>query len=441
MRKIVIAMALQLQFTRSVMSLRRLLLTSAVVVVAAAVPVFGAARLTYFSNGTLIPVAWPDNAFPIRYAIDRGVTQVIPEVAALLEQGGKDWAAVPDTDVAFQSLGVVDGASAGKDGRNTVSMANDLFADQKFIALTTNWYDDSGRILEADIQIDPTAVSGGYNLQQVVEHEMGHVLGLDHSAVLSSVMYPYIGTGTTVSLDSDDRVAITNAYAKTKPAAGATLEGRVYGDDGGIFAAQVVAVNDEGQPVATGLTDKNGNFSLQGVPGGTYRIYAEPLDGPFSVQNLSSAWQSAKVTSFPTQYADGGALHVESGRIYGNLNVNGAGTVQLNPKWIGSCPAGSANVSLQAMPTTLHAGSTVTLSIGGDGFTSGTTTFDIPNAGFHRVSDFKWGGNYVSATFTVDAATPPGSFVVMVKSGNDSAALTGALRIEPSLRSRGVKKL
>ena len=165
----------------------------------------------------------------------------------MLERAAKDWAAIPDSSLAFQSLGIVDGASAGKDGRNTISMADDLFADQKFIAMTTNWYDDNGRIIEADMQIDPTAVSGGYNLQQLVDHEMGHVLGLDHSAVLSSVMYPYIGNGNTVALDSDDRVAISTAYSKTKPASGATLEGRVYSDEGGIFAAQVVAENDEGR--------------------------------------------------------------------------------------------------------------------------------------------------------------------------------------------------
>jgi len=113
----------------------------------------------------------------------------------------------------------------------------------------------------------------------------------------------------------------------------------------------------------------------------------------------------------------------------------------LNPKWIGAWAVGSDNVSLQAMPTTLHAGTTMTLGVGGDGFTSGMTTFDIPNSGFHRISDFKWAGNYVSATFQVDPSTPAGSLVVMVKSGNESAALTGALRIEPSSRSRGVKKL
>ena len=419
--------------------LRKLLFTVTVVVIAVA-PAFGAARLTYFNNGIQIPVAWPDGSFPIRYAIDRRVSQAIPQVAALLDKAGKDWAAIPDSSLAFQSLGIVDGASAGKDGRNTVSMADDLFADQKFIAMTTNWYDDSGRIIEADMQIDPTAISGGYNLQQLVEHEMGHILGLDHSAVLSSVMYPYIGTGSAVALDSDDRVAISTAYAKTKPASGATLEGRVYGDGGGIFAAQVVAENDEGEPVVTTLSDKNGNFSLQGVPAGTYRIYAEPLDGPFNLQNLSGSWQSAKVTSFPTQFAGGGALRVENGRIYGNLNVDGSGLVRLNPKYIGAWAAGTDGVILQAMPTTLHAGSTMTLGVGGDGFTSGMTTFEVPNPGFHRVSDFKWAGNYVSATFQIDASTPAGSLVVMVKSGNESAALTGALRIEPTTRSRGVKK-
>ncbi|HSY49043.1 MAG TPA: matrixin family metalloprotease [Thermoanaerobaculia bacterium] len=434
-------MAFRLQFSRSAMFRHRTSSLLILVVILAAAPAFGAARLTYFNNGTLIPVAWPDGSFPIRYAIDRGVFQAIPQIESLLDRAGKDWAAIPDTNLSFQSLGVVDGAAAGKDGRNTVSMADDLFADQKFIALTTNWYDDSGRILEADIQIDPTAVSGGYNLQQLVEHEMGHVLGLDHSAVLSSVMYPYIGTGTTIALDSDDRVAISTAYAKTKPAAGATLEGRVYGDSGGIFAAQVVAVNDSGEPVATALSDKNGNFSLQGVPDGNYRVYAEPLDGPFNIQNLSGAWQSAKVTSFPTQFADGGAISVENGHLYGNLNINGSGSELLNPKWIGAWAVGSDSVVLQSMPITLHAGTTMTLGIGGDGFTSGMTTFDIPNPGFHRVSDFKWAGNYVCATFQVDPSTTPGSFVVMVKSGNESAALTGALRIEPSLRSRGVKKL
>ena len=78
----------------------------------------------------------------------------------------------------------------------------------------------------------------------------------------------------------------------------------------------------------------------------------------------------------------------------------------------------------------MHPGDTVALTVGGDGFTSGMTKFDVPNPGFHRVSDFTWSSNYVTATYQVAADTAAGSAVILVSSGNESAALTGALRIE-----------
>src|SRR3954465_10882936 len=120
-------MAPRLQIRSPAMSpIRKLSLTAAALALAAA-PLFGAARLTYFNNGTLIPVAWPDRSFPIRYSIDRRVTNIVPQAAAILDRAGKDWTGIPDTDIGFQSLGIVDGASAGKDGHNTISIADDLF--------------------------------------------------------------------------------------------------------------------------------------------------------------------------------------------------------------------------------------------------------------------------------------------------------------------------
>ena len=401
-----------------------------------AVPAFPAARLTYSINGTAVPVAW--TSFPISYAIDRRVADAVPDGVAQIERAVNEWATVAGADITFHDLGVVD-AKPGQDGRSIITLTDDLFANQRFIALTTSWYDDAGHVVEADIQVDGTAIKGGYSLQHLVEHETGHLLGLDHSAVLSSVMYPYIAAGGVSTLDSDDRIAIATMYPKATATVGATLQGRVSGDDGGIFAAQVVALSDAGEPVATGLTDRDGAFTLQGMPSGNYRIYAEPLDGPFSVQNLSGSWRTAKVTSFPTQFASGGAsIHVESGKIYGNINVNGAGAVQLNPRWVGACAAGSTNASLAGMPITLRAGQSVTIVLGGDGFLSGVTTFDIPSPGFHRISDFTWTGNSVAATFRIALDTPPGSVVLLAKSGNESAALTGALRVEPKARMRAV---
>jgi len=212
------------------------------------------------------------------------------------------------------------------------------------------------------------------------------------------------------------------------------------GDNGGIFAAQVVALNDDGEPVEAALTNQQGNFELDGVPPGTYRLYAEPLDGPVEVRNLSGIWQAAKTYSFPTAFLSSGSLRVEAGRVYGNLIVNSPGSTTLNPKYVGGFAPGTNNVSLDAMPLMLNAGQNIAIAVAGDGFISGMTTFDIPNPGFHRTTDFSYAGNYVYATFNVAADAPPGSVAILVKNGNEMAALTGALRVSGPTRGRVARR-
>ena len=192
--------------------------------------------------------------------------------------------------------------------------------------------------------------------------------------------------------------------------------------------------------MAIALTNQQGEFELDGVPPGTYQLYAEPLDGPVFLQNLSGIWQTAKNESFPTEFADGGPLHVEAGRIYGNLVVNSSGTTTLNPKWIGVSAAAGSDMSLGAMPIVVSPGQTVNIAVGGDGFVSGMTTFEIPNRSFRRTSNFSYAGNYVSATFNVASDAPSGSLTVLVKSGNESAALTGGIRVAGSARARVVRR-
>jgi len=419
------------------MSVHRRLAFSALIL--AATPAFAAVHLMYVLNGTPVPVAWPASAFPIRYVVDSHVNDAFP--GGLIDRAVNDWTTVSDARITFQSGGVVSGANAGKDGQNSITFIDGLFKDQNFLAVTTNWYDDSGHMAEADIQIDPSVVPAGYNLQQLVEHEVGHLLGLDHSGVLSSVMYPFVGRGGIAGLDSDEKLAIADLYPAVDPmSAGGTLTGRVNGDGGDIFAAQVVALNDKDQPVATALTNQRGEFEIDGVPPGTYQLYAEPLDGPVSLQNLSGIWQTAKNESFPTQFADGGPLHVEAGRIYGNLVINSSGTTTLNPKWIGVSAAGSSDMSLGAMPIVVSPGQSVNIAVGGDGFVSGMTTFDVPNSSFRRTSNFSYAGNYVSAMFNVASDAPSGSLTVLVKSGNETAALTGGIRVAGSARGRVIRR-
>jgi hypothetical protein len=418
-------------------SLMRPLLVA--VLLAVALPAHPAARLTYVLPGGAVPVYWPQSAFPIPYQIDRRAANMLSQ--ATIDRAFGEWTTVTDATVSFAPGGVVDGAKAGKDGHNTVSLIDDLFQNQHFIAMTTNWYDDGGRMTEADIQIDPVAAGSNYNTQLLVEHEVGHLLGLDHSGVVSSVMYPFVGKGGSTELDSDDKIAIAGVYPREDPMAGGTIKGQVVGNDGAIFAAQVVAVNEEGEPVATDLTDGSGQFSLHGLPTGDYRVYAEPMDGPVDVQNLSGVWRSAKVVSFPTRFARAAAMHVDSGKIYGNVDVNSTGApVTLNPRWIGAFPDGSTNVSLSSTPVFLKPGQTMALAVGGDGFTSGMATFVVLNPGFKRISEFRYAANYVYATFSIAPDAPAGSSVVVVTNGNESAMLTGALRLLAKERPRLVQK-
>ena len=101
-----------------------------------------------------------------------------------------------------------------------------------------------------------------------------------------------------------------------------------------------------------------------------------------------------------------------------------------------SLAPGSNAASLGCMPVVINAGQSLNIAVGGDGFVSGMTTFDVPNPSFRRVSNFSYAGNYVYATYNISPTAPQGSLDVLVTSGNESAALTGALRVINQPRSR-----
>lgn len=401
------------------------------------VQVSAAVQLTYMVKDTPTPIAWAPGSFPLRYTIDVQSAPLVAQQAAL-RAGFASWEN-PISQVRFAPTAPAP-VKAGKDGVNAISITDELFKDSGFIAFTTTWFDDSGRIEEADIQVDPS-VTAKNNLGALLQHEAGHLLGLDHSANLSSTMYPYVGQSPH-PLTTDDQIGLTTLYpAQNLAVMNASLKGEVRSPQGAVFGAQVVASDAAGSPVATTLTNRSGEFAFRSLPPGTYRIYAEPLDGPVERRNFSGVYAGA-LTSFRTQFAAEESITIAAGQTRSlTLDVDTLAP-QLNPRWVGVFAANSDEVNLSASPATIQAGSTISIAVGGDGFFGGMTTFEVAGGVVTRVSDFKYGSNYAYATFRVPADATAVPLVVMVASGNERAALTGALRVKPagSGRSRPVSR-
>src|ERR1700760_498930 len=100
-------------------------------------------------------------------------------------------------------------------------------------------FDGSGNITEADVAVNPVSTRidpntgaevptffstdgtpGSYDLESTLTHEIGHLLGLEHSGVVGATMQPRQGTNgtydlpnfTTRSLSSDDIAGVRSIY-------------------------------------------------------------------------------------------------------------------------------------------------------------------------------------------------------------------------------------
>src|SRR6185295_18914382 len=97
--------------------------------------------------------------------------------------------------------------------------------------------DFPGQILEADIMFNPQAPfstsaitpEDKTDLQSVATHEIGHFLGMDHTSLLSSVMFPTVTDGTSYArvLSADDIAGVSTIYPSATFAAKGTLSGVV----------------------------------------------------------------------------------------------------------------------------------------------------------------------------------------------------------------------
>lgn len=177
-----------------------------------------------------------------------------------------------------------------------------------------------GQILDSDILFNPnkdfsTGSGSGQDLQTVATHEIGHQLGLDHSGVVRAVMFPFAPDLLT-TLAWDDVAGLSVAYPESSPdLRTGSISGMVnQAGGGGLFGVHVFAepLSPSGfggsirpSPISN-LTRPDGSYTIQGLPGGSYLVVAEPLDEPVTNENVGNYappfGRSSVQTSFKTRW-------------------------------------------------------------------------------------------------------------------------------------------
>ena len=293
---------------------------------------------------------------------DQTPTGRLTEIEQVILKSFAVWTGVPGTALTPAALApltrVATANACGSDGVNSICfdqadaaftpgvlaftrvITADRIGEQLGSAVST----EGGQILDADIYFDPSDARttfatplalpsnpSAYDLESILNHELGHSLGFSHSGIWAAMMFPFApapgtfaGSRPTAAqpdapLADDDRTGLRALYPDPADTAhSGSIAGRILPANPlslpasppgvtGIFGAQVVALDVSSGGVAAaviggwscsgaGPAQFDGTYRFERLPvastGTSYVIYAEPLNGAVDPSAVSNATAS-----------------------------------------------------------------------------------------------------------------------------------------------------
>ncbi len=392
------------------------------------------------------------------------------------------WQSIPTASIPIADLQITTLASTNPDdGLNLITMADTSINRQILgvssldpgpVALTRLVFNTStGKISDTDIVINPlysfstTLAPGSYDLQAVATHEIGHALGCDHGVAQNATMFYLIGPQEFFQrfLSPDDIAFASFAYPNAlRTASLNSISGKVTQKGvGAVFGASVTAMETSRNLIYTAMTDQSGNYLINGPISGNYTIYAEPLDGPATPDQLignvdsdiatngSGGYYNQINTSFRTTFV-GQPLGTQSLDALQDTPIIGTGSMDiqvptkqatLNIDSMGRGDPDGSNEYLAIGSVVVYPGENLLLIIGG----KNTWNIDIPDGDnvnilgtgitvdktkVKMVKSYQTGSPIgISVPITVAGNAAAGPRTVVLQVGDEQVASTGGIMV------------
>lgn len=226
------------------------------------------------ADGTGALLYWKD--LPVTYTVNSACAGAMEDTRACLgavQASFATWSSPQCTTLTFDYRGETARTDVGYSqaaGADNINLVVWIFAqwphDASALALTTStYYPDSGVILDTDMEVNgvnfqwrviTSPDTMHVDIQNVVTHEAGHVIGLDHVNDQTATMYPTSPNGETSKRDlsPDDIDGVCSIY----PVPG--YDGGSGGSGGG--------GNGNGSTAPIGGKDRTSGAGTSAAPGG-----------------------------------------------------------------------------------------------------------------------------------------------------------------------------
>ncbi len=262
--------------------------------------------LQFADASKTVRLHWKKGKIPIAFSTSLKLPNpsILPQsdVEGALRRSLETWEQV--TDIKFETIWAdkqtVSPSGISGDGVSLITIAQTpenllLFGNEneETSAQTRTFYNRQGFISEADVVLNPyqqfstDGTPGTYDLEATLTHEIGHLLGLEHSLVKGATMQARQGKNGVFNLPAfasrtlaeDDVAGVRAIYGANnfEDECCGTVVGKIVQNKGkSIKKFQVWAEEaDSGRVVGEVSTTADGSFRFEGFRAGSYRFYTQ----------------------------------------------------------------------------------------------------------------------------------------------------------------------